>query len=33
MTDQLKADLDKVNASGIPVDIIFNQGKEVLGLQ
>lgn len=32
MTDQLKADLDKVNASGIPVDIIFNQGKEVLGL-
>lgn len=30
MTDQLKADLDKVNASGIPVDIIFKQGKEVL---
>ncbi len=32
MSDQLKADLDKVNASGIPVDIIFKQGKDVLGL-
>lgn len=32
MSDQLKADLDKVNASGIPVDIVFKQGKEVLGL-
>ncbi len=33
MTDQLSSDLEKVNASGIPVDIVFNQGKEVLGLQ
>jgi hypothetical protein len=32
MTDQLKTDLDRVNASGIPVDIVFKQGKEVLGL-
>ena len=33
MTDQLSQDLEKVNAAGIPVDIVFNQGKEVLGLQ
>jgi hypothetical protein len=32
MTDQLKSDLDKVNATGLPVDIVFKQGKEVLGL-
>ncbi len=32
MSDQLKQDLDKVNAAGIPVDIIFKQGKKVLGL-
>ncbi len=32
MTDQLKNDLDKVNATGLPVDIAFKQGKEVLGL-
>lgn len=32
MTDQLKADLEKVNNSGIPVDIVFKQGKDVLGL-
>lgn len=32
MTDQLRADLDKVNEAGIPVDIVFKQGKEVLGL-
>ena len=32
MTDQLKADLEKVNNAGIPVDIVFKQGKEVLGL-
>ena len=25
-------DLDKINAAGIPVDIIYNQGPEVLGL-
>jgi len=33
MTDNLRAALDKVNAAGIPVDIVFKQGKEVLGLQ
>lgn len=33
MTDNLRRDLDKVNAAGIPVDIVFKQGKEVLGLQ
>jgi len=32
MSEQLTKDLDKVNAAGIPVDIIFKQGKEVLGL-
>lgn len=29
----LQADLDKINQSGIPRDIRFNQGKEVLGLR
>ena len=33
MTESLRRDLDKVNAEGIPVDIVFKQGKEVLGLQ
>lgn len=33
MTESLRRDLDKVNAAGIPVDIVFKQGKEVLGLQ
>lgn len=32
MTDQLGKDLEKVNSSGIPVDIVFKQGKDVLGL-
>jgi hypothetical protein len=32
MTDQLRTDLNLVNAAGIPVDILFNQGKDVLGL-
>lgn len=30
--DQLKADLDRLSAAGIPVDIIFEQGVDVLGL-
>ncbi len=30
--EQLQADLDRLNAAGIPVDIIFEQGLEVLGL-
>ncbi|MBE0661431.1 MAG: Zn-dependent hydrolase [Bacteroidales bacterium] len=32
MTDQLRKDLDRVNATGLPVDIVFKQGKDVLGL-
>jgi hypothetical protein len=32
MSETLRRDLDKVNAAGIPVDIVFRQGKEVLGL-
>lgn len=31
--EDLQADLDKVNAAGIPVDIVFEQGLSVLGLQ
>ena len=30
--DQLQQDLDRVNAMGIPVDIYFEQGPQVLGL-
>lgn len=30
--DQLKADLEKLNQAGIPVDIYFEQGLEALGL-
>jgi hypothetical protein len=30
--DQLQADLDRLAAASIPVDIVYNQGKEVLGL-
>lgn len=30
--DQLKRDLDKLNNVGIPVDIVFEQGPEILGL-
>jgi hypothetical protein len=33
MTDNLRTDLNRVNAAGIPVDIVFKQGKEVLGLK
>jgi hypothetical protein len=32
MTETLRRDLDRVNSAGIPVDIVFKQGKEVLGL-
>ena len=28
----LQADLDRLNAAGIPVDVVFEQGTEVLGL-
>jgi hypothetical protein len=30
--ETLKADLERINQAGIPVDIIFKQGKDVLGL-
>ncbi len=30
---QLQADLDLLNASGIPVDIVFHQGKEIMNLK
>ncbi len=33
MPTQLKADLDRLNAAGIPVDVIFEQGPAVLGLE
>jgi len=29
---QLQADLDRLAAANIPVDIVYEQGKEVLGL-
>jgi hypothetical protein len=32
ISEELQKDLDKVNAAGIPVDVIFDQGKEKLGL-
>ncbi len=32
MTPRLREDLDRVNATGIPIDIVFKQGKVVLGL-
>ncbi len=31
--DQLQADLDRLSEAGIPVDVVFNQGVDVLGLQ
>jgi len=30
--EQLQSDLDRLDAAGIPVDIVFEQGKQVLGL-
>ena len=30
--EQFQKDLDKINSAGIPVDIVFKQGPEVLGL-
>ena len=32
MSEALRGDLDRVNQANIPVDIVFNQGKHVLGL-
>jgi hypothetical protein len=33
ITPQLQADLDGLAAAGIPVDVVFEQGPEVLGLR
>ncbi|HJN06715.1 MAG TPA: Zn-dependent hydrolase, partial [Bacteroidales bacterium] len=33
ISPQLKADLDRINEKGIPVDIYFDQGPEVVGLK
>jgi len=33
MSEQLKVDLDRLAAENIPVDIVYKQGKDVLGLQ
>jgi hypothetical protein len=30
---ELQADIDRINAANIPVDVVFEQGKKVLGLQ
>jgi hypothetical protein len=30
---QLQSDLDRLSAASIPVDVVFEQGAEVLGLQ
>lgn len=32
ITPQLQADLDRLSAKGIPVDVVYEQGTEVLGL-
>jgi len=32
ITPDLQADLDRIDAAGIPVDIVFNQGPKQLGL-
>ncbi len=32
MGEELKNDLDRINAAGVPVDIVFEQGRDVLGL-
>ncbi len=32
ISDELQQDLDRINESGIPIDIVFKQGKDVLGI-
>lgn len=32
ITEELQNDLDRINESGIPIDIVFKQGKDVLGI-
>jgi hypothetical protein len=33
LTEELKIDLERINSKGIPLDIVFKQGPEVLGLK
>jgi hypothetical protein len=33
VSPELQADLDRINASGIPIDIVFEQGPSVLGIE
>jgi hypothetical protein len=33
ITDELRSDLEKINHRGIPVDIVFNQGPDLLGIK
>ncbi len=33
ISDELASDLEKINNNNIPVDIVFNQGPEILGLK
>ena len=32
VSDDLQADLDRLKDANIPVDVVFNQGTDVLGL-
>jgi len=32
ISSDLQADLDRLSAANIPVDVVFEQGKKVLGL-
>jgi hypothetical protein len=32
ISPELQQDLDRVNEAGIPVDVVFEQGRSVLGL-
>ncbi|MBN1117618.1 MAG: Zn-dependent hydrolase [Bacteroidales bacterium] len=32
LSEELKTDLERINSKGIPVDVIFEQGPEILGL-
>jgi hypothetical protein len=33
ISEQLASDLKRLSTAGIPVDVVFNQGKEILGLE
>ena len=32
INDELRSDLDRLSSANIPVDIVFEQGKDILGL-